>query len=391
MAALTYISNARLPSEKANAFQSMQQCEALGRFVDLEFLYPRRSRNPLGAHDIFGYFGTAATFRLRSMPCLDWPALRAASSRAGFLTQAVSFQSAAVTHLARAGRVDAVYSRHALDVFLLPALRAVQPRAGLFLEDHDGLFRRLPGVKRQLLRLVDGIVVTTDEHAAELTAWGVSPRHVLVAPNAVDVERFSGVVRGSSTDAIRVVYVGNLFAWKGVDALVDAIGLLPPHYSLTVIGGSPELAGSFEGYVADRGLSARVRRIGPVPPGEVPGLLTGASVVVLPNSGRTAVSARLTSPLKLFEYMASNIPIVASDLPATRAHLVHDGNAWLVPPDDPAALAAGIRHLVEHPDLGLRLATAARRDVEAHTWTARARRILDFMARRGARVQEKVS
>ena len=82
------------------------------------------------------------------------------------------------------------------------------------------------------------------------------------------------------------------------------------------------------------------------------------------------------SPMKLFEYMASHTPVVASDLPST-AEVIRDGeNGLLYPPGDREALAAALRTLRDDPATGTRLAEQAARDVEDYTWTARARRIL---------------
>lgn len=390
MASLIYVSNARLPSEKANSFQAMQQCEALGDLADVEFWHPRRRANPLEGRDVYAYYGIRPTFRLRPIACVDSGALRARVPRAGFLMQVASFQAVCAARLAcRRGRLM-VYSRNPLDIFLMPAIRAVHPRAGLFLEDHDGLLRRGETVKRQLLRAVDGIVVTSAHHAAELAEAGVASAAVLVAPNAVNVERFAACAPAAEgTRPVRVVYVGNLFRWKGVFTLVDAFSHLPDAFTLTVIGGSPELSAPFDAHVAARGLERRVTRIGPVPPAEVPALVSGASVVVLPNSAASDLSSRLTSPLKLFEYMASHIPIVASDIPAVQAVLEHGRNAWLVPPDDPVRLAEGIARVVDDPPLGRRLAAAARLDAQSRSWVGRADQILDFIAARTGVVVRK--
>ena len=68
--------------------------------------------------------------------------------------------------------------------------------------------------------------------------------------------------------------------------------------------------------------------------------LADADVLVLPNPA-SAISNRFTSPLKLFDYMASGRPIVASNLPAIREILRDTENAVLVEPGNPDALAAG--------------------------------------------------
>ncbi len=77
--------------------------------------------------------------------------------------------------------------------------------------------------------------------------------------------------------------------------------------------------------------------------------------------------------------MASGRALVASDLPSIREVVRPDEHALLVPPDDPATLAAAILRLAAEPDLAGRLAATAREYVEDFTWPVRARAIADFI------------
>jgi glycosyltransferase involved in cell wall biosynthesis len=147
------------------------------------------------------------------------------------------------------------------------------------------------------------------------------------------------------------------------------------------VGGTPADVAAFEAFLAREGLE-RVRLAGYVPPGAVPLWLAAADALALPNSGAETISARYTSPLKLFEYMAAGRPVVASDLPSLREVLADGVNARLVPPDSPAGLARGLLEVLDDPDLGARLASRARADVAGRTWDARARAVRDFAVRR---------
>jgi glycosyltransferase involved in cell wall biosynthesis len=79
--------------------------------------------------------------------------------------------------------------------------------------------------------------------------------------------------------------------------------------------------------------------------------------------------------------MAAGAPIVASDLPTVREVLGDGDDALLVPPEDPAALAAAIRRLLVNPGLADRLRRAAFEQVRAYTWDARAARIIEALER----------
>ena len=81
------------------------------------------------------------------------------------------------------------------------------------------------------------------------------------------------------------------------------------------------------------------------------------------------------SPLKLFEYMAAQRPIVASDLPALREVLSPDENAVLVTPGSAPALAAGIRRVLDDPALATRVASRALATVADFSWDRRAERL----------------
>jgi glycosyltransferase involved in cell wall biosynthesis len=76
--------------------------------------------------------------------------------------------------------------------------------------------------------------------------------------------------------------------------------------------------------------------------------------------------------------MTSGKPIVASDLSSLR-EVLSEKNAFLVKPDDPEALAGGIRYALSHPDEATKRAAEAGRDVRRYTWENRAKQILEFI------------
>ena len=103
-----------------------------------------------------------------------------------------------------------------------------------------------------------------------------------------------------------------------------------------------------------------------------------ADVLVLPNSAKPKISSHYTSPLKLFQYMASGVPIIASDLPSIREILTDDTAFWF-PPDDERALARQIEYVLSHPDEARSKAARAREEVKKYTWDARASAILEYI------------
>jgi glycosyltransferase involved in cell wall biosynthesis len=182
-----------------------------------------------------------------------------------------------------------------------------------------------------------------------------------------------------------VGYVGRFHTLgksKGLDTLIEAAALLREQDTeivLCFVGGPKGSFPALEELARRYGLPVdRLFLVDQVPLLKVPFYMRAFDVCAMPFPW-TEHYAYYMSPLKMFEYMASGTPIVATDLPSTK-EILHDGeNAVLVEPDSPEALARGIRLLLEMPDLGQRLTAQAYRDVTALTWKKRVANILAFV------------
>ncbi len=190
----------------------------------------------------------------------------------------------------------------------------------------------------------------------------VPSARVVITPNGVDPGRIHAVAPDRVGTPV-VVFVGTLKPWHGVEHLLDAAALARRPWQVRVVGDGPQASALRER--ADRlGLSVDFR--GAVTPQEVPTHLEGAAVAVAPYP---AGQDQYFSPLKVLEYSAAALPVVASDV-GQLGDLVHDGvTGLLVPPSDPEALAAAVDALVSVPDRAERMGRAGRRRVvRQHTW-----------------------
>jgi glycosyltransferase involved in cell wall biosynthesis len=214
-----------------------------------------------------------------------------------------------------------------------------------------------------------------------MESFGVPPERIAVVPDATTPP--TGPLPSRDPASRQVVYAGQLYRWKGVDTLLDAMAQVP-EARLTVLGGrgspnDPDLLAS-QTRARELGIDGRVELRGFVPHAEVRATIAGAGAAVLPLPDNL-MARYFTSPLKLFDYMAAGAPIVASDLPTVREVLADGDNALLVPPDDPPALAAAIRRLLVNPGLAERLRRTAYEQVRGYTWDARAARIIEALGR----------
>jgi glycosyltransferase involved in cell wall biosynthesis len=123
-----------------------------------------------------------------------------------------------------------------------------------------------------------------------------------------------------------------------------------------------------------RGLLNAAHFTGAVAPSEIPGLLASMTVAVAPYPAQTDF---YFSPLKVYEYMAAGLPVVASDIGQLKSLIEDEVNGLLVPPSDPVALATALDRLRQDPSLANRLGQAARKAMmQNHTWDAVTQRTL---------------
>jgi glycosyltransferase involved in cell wall biosynthesis len=401
---LIYAANARIPSEKAHPYQIVQMCEAFAEAgAEVTLLYANR-RNPpeLQTGDIWGYYGVAHNFEAERLACLDvYPLAERLPGKLGRAWTSLAAQLATLTfNIAllwrlRGEREAVIYSR---DPISLAALAALWPRrAGrLFFEAHTypatGIGLR---IRRFLAGRIGGFVVITGHLRERYAVLGVPADSLLVAHDGIrrarfDVEGDRAAWRarfGWPTDAFIVGYMGRfqtLGMDKGLTELVEAVIALaaegaPGAVQLGLVGGPAETVDALREHLRAAGLPPEtVLYAGQVPPDQVPGYLRAFDVCAMPFPW-TEHFAYYASPMKLFEYMASGSPVVASDLPST-AEVIRDGeNGLLYPPGDGEALTAALRTLWDDPSTGARLAEQAARDVLDYTWEARARRILEMI------------
>jgi glycosyltransferase involved in cell wall biosynthesis len=171
-------------------------------------------------------------------------------------------------------------------------------------------------------------------------------------------------------------FVGGLRPWHGVETLPPLFEKLARRHEglrLVIVGDGP-LRDTLSSEIARRGLASRTTLTGALPQEEIPPLLREFAVALAPYP--RLEHPFYFSPLKLFEYMACGVPIVASAL-GQIADVVRDGeNGLLCPPGDADALEAACDRLLSDPALRRRVGlTAAREVAERYTWDANARRV----------------
>jgi glycosyltransferase involved in cell wall biosynthesis len=258
--------------------------------------------------------------------------------------------------------------------------------------------------EQTMLRHAHVVVTVSDVLRADLLARGVDERRIVCHPNAFDPAQFDpGAFDAEARDRLRsgleipadalvFAFIGTFGRWHGVEVLARAIerlandeaAWLERHEVHFLLVGDGDRMDEVQAV-----LGAEARRFttltGLVLQPEAPAYLAIADAFVSPHVPNPDGSPFFGSPTKLFEYMAMERPIVASDLgqigsilrPAIRAGAAPSGEpragdphrAVLVLPGDVDDLIRGIRFLTEHPNWRSSLARRAREHALAHfTW-----------------------
>ncbi len=227
--------------------------------------------------------------------------------------------------------------------------------------------------------LIDAIVTVSRAIGDAAESLGRPRRPVEVVPNGADDRVFhpreaheARARLGLPADGPLISYVGKLVPRKGVDTLIEAMGLLAarpggaPWLSMAGIG---EMREGLEARARELGVADRVRFLGKLPHDDVAVAMAAGDVFVLPS-----LSEGL--PTVVCEAMACARPVVATAVDGT-PEIVDDGaTGLLVPPRDPRALADALARVLDDPAMAGRMsAEALRRSQATYTWAANARRM----------------
>jgi glycosyltransferase involved in cell wall biosynthesis len=188
---------------------------------------------------------------------------------------------------------------------------------------------------------------------------------VHVVPNAVDPARFlnAAPLLNRARDACVIGTVGALRPWQGLMTLLHAFQLLTdviPNAQLVIVGEGPERE-PLQREIAARQLENRVALLGSVPPHQIPGVLASLDIAVAPYPARAGF---YLSPIKVFEFMAAGLPVVAGRIGQVGQLIEHGVTGVLVPPGNTGALAEAVLGLAQDPVRAKKLGGAARSRVQ---------------------------
>lgn len=224
-------------------------------------------------------------------------------------------------------------------------------------------------------------IVCPSEHIARCVRdrYGAhAPIHVI--PNGYDLPPSTSAPERADDEPLRAVYLGTLHPWQGLFVALRAVELLPRGSVLLDVLGPEQrdFTTRLERVVERRGLGRIVRLVPAMHRGKLTARLPTYHVGLAPLTTSRRNVEQGCCPIKILDYLAHALPVIASDLPVVRSLLAHERQALLVPPNDARALATALSRVLEDRSLWRRLRDAARPSLATHSdWNEHGARVLD--------------
>ena len=207
--------------------------------------------------------------------------------------------------------------------------------------------------------------------ADDLVRRGIPRGSIRIIYNGVDSQTLTPNAAERAQKPV-FVYLGRLKKYKRVDTVIRAFASLNLDEAILEIAGAGDYRAHLEGLAQSLHLGERVKFLGFVPEDQKIHLLrrAWASVLASPKEGWG---------ISNLEAAACGTPVIAANSPGIRESVVDGETGFLVPQDDPEAMAAAMRGLVQSPDLVSVLGAAARKFAEKFTWERSANETLSHL------------
>jgi len=289
------------------------------------------------------------------------------------------------------GLFDLVYERYSL--FSYGALEAARQTAAvavleineILIEEHSKcgrLINKTAAIEAsaRAFAAADLIIATSQKVADYVLDFSQARGKVHVIPRGVNYDRYRPYMPRvpSSIKPLTLGFMGSLKPHRGVASMLEAYARIMrkiPNSRVRIIGDGPERP-ELEAMCQSLRIHNRVQFTGAVAPVEVPHQLGEMDIALAPyhNDGEGCFSA-----LKICEYMASGLPVIASDISPVNRVIEHLKTGLLVPPGDVDSIVQSVIWLHRNPGLSTRLAEHGQRQaLGGYTWSANARRVLEL-------------
>ena len=377
---ILYITQARIPTEKAHGVNIISMCKFFNR-NDKDFKLVVPKINNKIKENTFEYYGIDEKFTIVRLLTISIFKLEKILGPLVFFIQLFSFYISVFFYLLFKSRSsNTIYTRDYIASFLsLLGFKVVY-------ECHS-----IPKKRRLfflICRLFNKIIVISDGIKKEFLEKGFQKEKVLLVPDAVNLDIF---IKDMSKEDARemlnlpkdkniVCYCGKFKTMgmdKGIKDILSALTYLKQEVLFLAVGGDQKDIDFYQKAVDDLKINDLVSFVGHIKQDELAIYQKASDILLMPFPNIEHYS-KFMSPIKMFEYMASERPTIASDLPTIK-EVLNENNCLFCEPDNPQDLANKINELLNNKEKGDKLSQVAFADVQKYTWENRVNEILKFI------------
>lgn len=372
---IDYISTYSLPSSKAVGIQIMNTCDGLAQAGNDVCLWIVKNEEDADSENIFEFYGLTPSFTIKTVT-----SKQKRTGKFSYIYGVLMY----LREIKKQIRKDTVlYAREQIVGLIFPQ----------YIFEVHALPKKWTWLHTILWNRARAFVVLTPFIQEFLINRGFSEEYILVAPDAISSIHLDASITKTEArkkydiplDKSVIAYVGKYktpFAkGKGVAELISAFPFMQekfPEAFLLLVGIDTKYKKEVESLVEQSKITREsVRIVGHVPQRDVPGYLRSADVLVM-NYPWSEHHAYQMSPMKLYEYMAAERPVVASRLPSIEVELTNS-NAFLIDPDNKEQLVAGVNKVLQDASFAESISREARRNVRGKTWQKRSEDIGAFI------------
>lgn len=399
--ALCYLYRQRLPAAAPQALQILSTAHALARagaWVHLLVDPPLRTASARLGIESLTPDAVLQAYGLSAHPRLTLQWIGTVGGRGG-----VTYRLAVMRWLVqsrRKGQVPVLYSRrvdYAAEAWIQALVRTGQVllvHEWHYLASVNALEAGRAHQAERFRRLESEVLQTAHAHCVVFSGiipWltgktppGLETPMPLPAPTTQPIwlvpnggpEVTADTAEAVNSNADRVVYAGLFRRPEDLTPLIDAVKQLPPRIQVDVFGVDEERHRfeAVQSAIRSSGLESRIILQGGLAPVALRKMLPAYSIALALFSDSLNMQY-FACPLKILEYQALGLPVIASNFPTVRALVSPSETGVLVPPGDANALAQAILGLLADPALRSHLRIAERRQAERQSWLVRGERL----------------
>lgn len=384
MNSVVYLSNSRIPSSMANSVQIMKMCEAMSLTGSKVTLVKPKRYNEFqnDKFNLFNFYDIKHRFKIQDLPYLDIHKFEKLSPnylyRLFNYINSMFWENYLMNYYLNSHKGKMIFMRNTLHFAIDKITKHQIPS---IIEFHNLPSERYLNRYKKMFKFNKNIytLALTKGLAKDLSdKLGINLSDILVLPGAVDSSKYKFKDNfDNSNKNLKITYVGSLIENRGVNVLLESAKNFP-NLSIQIIGGVGKELDKANKYINSQNIR-NVKLLGHKSQYEIYKYYSESDILVLPMSGKEIHTQKYASPNKLFEYMASGKPIIASNLDSINEILTDGKDSVLFEPDNSDDLTNKIKLLVENTHFRFRLGENAKKLSENFSWEKRVLKIYNHV------------